>query len=674
MTQPSSLSRAPLAASVELSRPAWAEALLGSPVQTDASTRSYKLSPTRPVRQEDAAGAPAAGPPGARAWSTESMAGDPAAFLMQALGPFLQPSSGAVRDQVRSLVSKTIQVTEARARAGAEAERSRALDSLRAAEMELQAMQMELQATERNRAELAALLEATIATSQAAQGGAAQLERSHWAAARIQAQWRIHAARRRRRRGLWCGAHDPYDTIVCFDSLSSTIDSENLKISILKWAQSAFEIGKAQMEGMRIVAHMGLFDKGKTFLINQLYGKNLPSGKLHETSGLSLVYVPQMRFLVIDTKGLQAPVSYKKKGVQQLVDASQTEVFLFELVSRIAHYIIFVVNDFTWPEQRHVVQLHQKYVQSKRENQLIVLHNLRTTRSIREATELFYKQVASKYEGVDRGELGGLIFTVDESPRIHHIGLAEQGSPAGDKFNQKNKAHLLQLLDQLEGIGERSKSLASLLQDTFAQLLPEFIYIESATGERQDGSGLVVLNQLEAPSGSGGAVSDLEPDEERDPLVYRSVGMFKLQIPDNTVVHMKTEGVFSEFCELVAQDVTFKPPPPNFYEQRLKDKLVRVVEFEVPGVWRKDIKFRKGIRGYSVSMFRAKDESLGGFGVAARFPAPRVPTGEFSFDLFFDDGIWDLDGGREAVTHEHGILRIRLKQDLQGEMFSLDDL
>ncbi|CAK0846271.1 unnamed protein product [Prorocentrum cordatum] len=73
------------------------------------------------------------------------MAGDPAAFLMQALGPFLQPSSGAVRDQVRSLVSKTIQVTEARARAGAEAERSRALDSLRAAEMELQAMQMELQ-------------------------------------------------------------------------------------------------------------------------------------------------------------------------------------------------------------------------------------------------------------------------------------------------------------------------------------------------------------------------------------------------------------------------------------------------------------------------------------------------------------------------------------------------
>ncbi|CAK0851790.1 unnamed protein product [Prorocentrum cordatum] len=568
-----------------------------------------------------------------------------------------------------------MQVTEARARSSAEAERSRTLDSLRAAQQELQATQLELQATERNRAELAVLLEATIASSQAAHGGAAQLERSHWAAMRIQARWRMYRARLRQH-GLWRGAHDPYDAIVCFDSLSSTIDADNLKISILKWAHSAFEIDKAQMEGIRIVAHMGLFDKGKTFLINQVYGKNLPSGKLHETSGLSIVYVPKLRFLVIDTKGLQAPVSYKKRGVRQLVDASQTEVFMFELVSRIAHYIVFVVNDFTWPEQRHVVQLHQKYVQSKRENQLIVLHNLRTTRSVREATELFYKQVASKYEGVDRGELGGLIFTVDESPRIHHIGLAEQGSPAGNRFNQKNKAHLLQLLDQLEGIGERSRSLASLLQEHFAQLLPEFIYLESSTGERQDGSGLVVRIQLEeASSAAGVGLSGRpEPDAERDPTLYRSVGMLTLQVPDDHVVHMKTEGVFSEFCELVAQDVTFKPPPPNFYEQRLKDKLVRVVEFEVPGVWRKNIKFRKGNRGYSVSMVRAKDESLGGFGVCSRFQAPRIPTGEFVFDLFFDDGIWDLDGGREAVTHENGMLRVRLKQDLQGEIFSLDDL
>ena len=65
------------------------------------------------------------------------------------------------------------------------------------------------------------------------------------------------------------------------------------------------------------------------------------------------------------------------------------------------------------------------------------LDNLRRTRTAREAVELFWKQVTSKYEGVERTELGGLIFTVDEKPRIHHIGFAEHGSPAGLKFIEK---------------------------------------------------------------------------------------------------------------------------------------------------------------------------------------------------------------------------------------------
>jgi len=490
------------------------------------------------------------------------------------------------------------------------------------------------------------------------------------AAVKIQCAWRACLARRQRKD---MRTVDPYDVIVCFESLSSVIDADSLRISILRWAGSAFDICSSQLSGVRIVAHMGLFDKGKTWLINTLYGKNLPSGKLHETSGLSMVYVPHMRFLIIDTKGLQAPVSYKTKGVKQLVDASQTEVFLFELVSRIAHYIIFVVNDFTWPEQRHVVQLHQKYVISKRENQLIVAHNLRTTRSCREAQELFWKQVSSKYEGVARGDIGSLVFTVDEKPRIHHIGFACHTSPAGLMYNEKNKAHLLQLLDQLEGIGERRRSVAGLLEENFAALLPEFVYLESAAGVRFDGRMLQVAGQMEPP----GPCNDgdrAEPDEEHDPALYIAAGCLELQVPQGHRVFMKTEGVFSDFCELVAQDVTFKPAPPNVYELRLKDKLVRLIEFEIPGVMRKDIVFKKGNRGYTVNLLRAKDASLAGYGVAPKFPAPRNPVGEFSFDLFFEDGVWELDGGREAVAHDNGVLRIRLKQDSQAEVFTLDDL
>jgi len=601
------------------------------------------------------------------------MARDPAAYLLQLLEPYLPRNDVAVREQVSGMIAQTVQAVESTAKASAETERARAAEALRAAQQELQALRGELEATERNRAELAALLQATIATAQSAALRAERPEKDRrcGAAVVIQSGWRAHRVRRCRR-NTRAGQHDPYDMIVCFNSLNSTIDPANLRISILHWAHSAFNIGIAQRDGIRIVAHMGLFDKGKTFLINELYGKTLPSGKLHETTGLSMVYVPEQRFLVIDTKGLQAPVSYKTKGVKQLVDASQTEIFLFELVSRIAHYIVFVVNDFTWPEQRHILQLHQKYVQSKRENQLIVAHNLRTTRSINEAVELFSKQVASKYEGVERAELGGLIFTVEEKPRIHHIGFAEAYSPAGLKFNAKNKQHILQLLDQIEGIGERQRSISELLQQNFAALLPEFVYLESDTGQRLDGSALQVVSEMGLDG--AGPVDESEPDEERDPTVYKTIGGLSLQLPADHRAHMKTEGVFSEFCELVAQDVTFKPPQPNVYEQRLKDKILRLVEFEVPGVHAKDITFRKGNRGYTVIMARTKDKTLSNYGVAPKFQAPRNPTGEFSFDLFFDDGIWELDGGREAVDHADGVLRVRLKQDMEGEVFRLDEL
>merc|ERR1719188_2127467 len=90
-----------------------------------------------------------------------------------------------------------------------------------------------------------------------------------------------------------------------------------------------------------------------------------------------------------------------------------------------------------------------------------------------------------------------------------------------------------------------------------------------------------------------------EPDEERDPALYKAAGC---QVLQGHRVFMKTEGVFSDFCELVAQDVTFKPAPPNIYEQRLKNKVIRLVEFEIPGVQRKDISFKKWNRGYTVTM------------------------------------------------------------------------
>ena len=74
------------------------------------------------------------------------------------------------------------------------------------------------------------------------------------------------------------------------------------------------------------------------------------------------------------------------------------------------------------------------------------MHNLRNTSNVKEATQLFSRQVTQCYDG-EQSHLGRLIFTADLGegvPPVHHIGLCHEFSKAGDEFNAKNREYLLQ--------------------------------------------------------------------------------------------------------------------------------------------------------------------------------------------------------------------------------------
>ena len=49
--------------------------------------------------------------------------------------------------------------------------------------------------------------------------------------------------------------------------------------------------------------------------------------------------------LVVDSAGVQSTVSYRSQAVDAIHDAQTTESLMFEMVSRISHQMIFVVND-----------------------------------------------------------------------------------------------------------------------------------------------------------------------------------------------------------------------------------------------------------------------------------------------------------------------------------------
>lgn len=102
-----------------------------------------------------------------------------------------------------------------------------------------------------------------------------------------------------------------------------------------------------QWEGA-IVAVVGLYDKGKTFVLNNLCGQKLPSGKRVNTKGLSFKYVDiedGTKLVLLDTAGSYSPVKIINNF--SIIEKEATEMFILDLVFDISDYFIFVVNDFT---------------------------------------------------------------------------------------------------------------------------------------------------------------------------------------------------------------------------------------------------------------------------------------------------------------------------------------
>jgi len=103
------------------------------------------------------------------------------------------------------------------------------------------------------------------------------------------------------------------------------------------------------------VAVIGLYDKGKTFVLNSLTSTNLPSGKKISTKGLSFKQVDVdsgTKLILVDTAGSYSPV--KVDNELSVVEKEATELFLLDIVFDISDYFICVVNDFTSLDQRYL--------------------------------------------------------------------------------------------------------------------------------------------------------------------------------------------------------------------------------------------------------------------------------------------------------------------------------
>ena len=132
-------------------------------------------------------------------------------------------------------------------------------------------------------------------------------------------------------------------------------------------------------EGVRLGV-LGLYNSGKTFVLNQLSELRLPSSRRVATKGISLRRASLggcAHTMLLDTEGAYAPVHSQEPGA---MDARlQAEAIIENVTARLSDYVLYVVDDFSSVDQRAVHRLARQ-IRERKDGfaELIVIHNLRT--------------------------------------------------------------------------------------------------------------------------------------------------------------------------------------------------------------------------------------------------------------------------------------------------------
>jgi hypothetical protein len=163
---------------------------------------------------------------------------------------------------------------------------------------------------------------------------------------------------------------------------------------------AADEVNLEEFWDGAVVAVVGLFDKGKTFVLNNLTQSNLPSGKRVSTKGLSFKNVVVdygTRLILLDTAGSYSPVKISNEF--SVIEKEASELFILDLVFELSDYFICVVNDFTSLDQRYLDKISRNLQNTSRKHfkEVIVVHNLKDVENRSVLDHMWTNQVTMIY-------------------------------------------------------------------------------------------------------------------------------------------------------------------------------------------------------------------------------------------------------------------------------------
>ena len=278
-----------------------------------------------------------------------------------------------------------------------------------------------------------------------------------------------------------------YDIIVHIDSIKDI--NKGWRVEMSPNAEKNYKNFKTQ-QVLRIGV-IGNANKGKSFILSKISKMKLPSGMSIKTEGLSIKY-PDLtggfnnrKIALLDSAGLETPVLvddikdnekneiFKEKSREKLI----TELFLQNYIVNNSDILIVVVDSLSFSEQKLLLKVKKEMERAKRKIPLYIIHNLKTFITIKQVEDYIQNtllksatfklekshNINTKYNHISDIHCYNEI-TQDKDLQIVHYIYANEGSPAGEKYNNFGLDYIekayqgifgLQPFDVIESIKER---------------------------------------------------------------------------------------------------------------------------------------------------------------------------------------------------------------------------
>ena len=279
--------------------------------------------------------------------------------------------------------------------------------------------------------------------------------------------------------------NSPYDVIIRMNSLAS-LSTSGWEIVL---GEKTKDLASSSSTSGVIVSILGSYNRGKSFLLNQLCGINLPGRNLIHTEGISITAGRDVAkdIIFIDIAGTDTVIPKN-----ELDDKKATEALLREMALHLCSFIIIVVNHLRVTDQSYIRQVLNYTKNSNPRKNIIIVHNLVDVETKKDMDDVIDKEIKQFFDAkpdkmnLSMGQKSSNVDffrSTDNEVKLQHFLLAKQGSKAAQIWNQQSIDAILMIL-QTAMDARRDLNVIKEMIDFVNTKLPQILI----SNEKQDGN------------------------------------------------------------------------------------------------------------------------------------------------------------------------------------------